>query len=128
MIIISRFPMNLVGIHLIDLNQRSINFNILFFIIKNSSNTINCNWSYFLIKLSNHFEFNDGKSLQLNGIVRFEWIIIPSMLNVVFLIYAMNKTFFLKGLNEDVYYKKYQSLVLNHKCESFTYISTSKNE
>jgi hypothetical protein len=34
------------------------------------------------------------------------------MLNVAFLVYAMSKTFFLKGLNEDVYYKNVSKLEL----------------
>ncbi len=33
---------------------------------------VNCNWSYFLIKVSNHSELNDGKSLQLTGIEKLE--------------------------------------------------------
>ncbi len=105
MIITSRFSITLVWIHLIDLNQKLINFNIFFPINEISSSTMNYNWSYFLIKLSNHFELNDGKSLQLSGIKILEWIVVPSMLNVVFLVYAMNKCFFLNDLNEDVYYK-----------------------
>jgi hypothetical protein len=67
----------LVWICLIDLNQRSMNFNIIY-----------------------RFEFNDGKSLQLSGIEGLEWIVIPAMLNVVFPIYAMNKTFFFKGSDQ----------------------------
>jgi len=66
-------------IHSIDFNQRSINFNIIFPINKISSNTINYHWSYFLTKLSNRYEFNDGKSLQLSGIKKLEWIVVPSM-------------------------------------------------
>jgi hypothetical protein len=53
---------------LIDFNQRSINFNIIFPINEILSNFINFNWSYFLAKLSNFYELNDGKSLQLSGI------------------------------------------------------------
>jgi len=97
MIITSRFLKNLVWIHLIDLNQRSINFNILFPINEISSSIINYNWSYFLTELLNFFEFNDGKSLQLSGIQRPEWIVVLSILNVAFPVYAMNKTFKKKG-------------------------------
>jgi hypothetical protein len=52
---------------LIDFNQRSINFNIIFPINEIFTNIIDCNWSYFLTKLSNLYELNDGKSLQLSG-------------------------------------------------------------
>ncbi len=97
---------------MIDLNQRSINFSIFFPINEISSSTINFNWSCFLTKLFNRFEFNDGKALQLSGIETLEQIVVPSMLNVVFPVYAMNKTFFLKGLNEDVYYKNVSKLEL----------------
>ncbi len=62
MIITSRFPKNLMWIRLIDLNQRSTNFNIIF--------PINEISSYLLTKLSNCFKLNDGKSLQLSGIER----------------------------------------------------------
>jgi hypothetical protein len=68
MIITSKFPKNLVWIHLIDLNRKFKKLNIIFPINEISSSTINCNWSYFLTKLSNHCELNDGKSLQLIGI------------------------------------------------------------
>jgi hypothetical protein len=44
---ISRFQKNFVRMHLIDLNQRSINFNIFLFIDDISSNTINYNQSFF---------------------------------------------------------------------------------
>ncbi len=57
---------------MIDFNQRSINFNIIFPINEILSNIINCNWSYFLTKLSNLYELNDGKSLQLSGIEGLE--------------------------------------------------------
>jgi hypothetical protein len=83
-----------VWIRLIDLNERSISFNIFFPLSENSSSTINYNWSYFLTKLSNHSKLNDGKSLQLSGIERPKWIVVLSMLNVVFPIYAMGKAFF----------------------------------
>ncbi len=97
MIITSRFPKNLVWTCLINVNQRSINFNILFPINEISSSIINYNWSYFLTKLSNCSKLNDGKSLQLRGIERIEWIVLPSILNATFPIYAMSKTFFVKG-------------------------------
>jgi hypothetical protein len=57
---------------------------------------MNYNWSYFLIKLFNQFELNDGKYLQLNGIKRLKQIVVPSMVNVVFPIYAISKDFFLR--------------------------------
>ncbi len=110
MIITSKFPKKLVWICLIDFNQRSINFNIIFPINEILSNFINFNWSYFLAKLSNFYELNDGKSLQLSGIEGHEWIIVPSMLNVVFQYMPWVKLSFLKGLIEDVYLKMYQSL------------------
>ncbi len=89
MIITSRFPKNLVWVRLIDLNRRSTNFNILFL--------INEILSYLLTKLSNHSRLSDGKSLQLSGIEKVEWIVVLSMLNVVFIVYAMTKVFFFKG-------------------------------
>jgi hypothetical protein len=103
MIITSRFLENLVWIRLIDLNRKSINSNIIFPINEISSSIINCNWSYFLTKLFNHFELNDGKYLQLSGIEVFEWVVVPSMLNVSFQYMPWARLSFLKGLNEDVY-------------------------
>jgi hypothetical protein len=44
---ISRFQKNFAQMHLIDHNQRSINFNIFLFIDDISSNTINYNRSFF---------------------------------------------------------------------------------
>jgi len=58
----------LMCIFLIDLNQRSMNFNILLLIKDISSNTINYNWSFFFLKISNSYKLKDGKSLQLKGI------------------------------------------------------------
>jgi len=85
------------GVNTFDWSWSLINkFNIFFPISENSSNIINYNWSYFLTKLYNHFKLNDGKSLQLSGIERLEWIIVLLMLNVVFLVHAMGKDFFLK--------------------------------
>jgi len=106
MIITLRFPKKLVWICLIDLNRKSIIFYIIFPINEISSSTINCNWSYFLTKLSNHFELNDGKYLQLNGIERLEWIVVPSMLMLFQYIPWP------KGLNGDVYYKNISRLEL----------------
>ncbi len=100
-IMTSRFPKNFVCTHLIDLNQRSMNFNILLPIKEISSNTFNCNCSYIFIKLSNHFEFKDGKSLQLQKIERLEWIVVPSMLNIAFPMYALSNVFFHMDLIED---------------------------
>lgn len=47
MIMISRFQKNFAQMHLIDRDQRSINFNIFLFIDDISSNTINYNQSIF---------------------------------------------------------------------------------
>ncbi len=74
------------------------NFNILFLINGISSNIINCDRSYFLPKLFNCYELNDGKSLQLKTIEGLEWIVALSILNVFFLIYVTNKGFFLNIL------------------------------
>jgi hypothetical protein len=57
---------------LIDFNQRSINFNVIFPINEILSNTINYNWSYFLTKLSIFYELDDSKYLQLSGIEGLE--------------------------------------------------------
>ncbi len=67
---------------------------LFFFINEISSNTINYNSSYFLTKLSNHSELNDVKSIQLSGIKRLEWIVVPSMLNVALLVYDMSNFIF----------------------------------
>jgi hypothetical protein len=47
MIIISRFQKNFVGMHLVDLNKRSINYNTVEFIDDISSITINYNQTFF---------------------------------------------------------------------------------
>jgi len=83
---------NNLCIHLIDLNWRSMNLNILLPIKEISSNTINYNWSHFFIKTYKHFEPNDGKSLQVRGIW-LEWIVVPWMLNVTSPMYAMSNFF-----------------------------------
>ncbi len=66
-------------IRLIDLNRRAINVNIIFPFNEISFNNINFIWSYLLVKLFNCFKLNDGKFLQLSGIKRLEWIVVPSM-------------------------------------------------
>lgn len=50
--------------------------------------------------MSNCYELNDDKSLKLNVIGRFEWIIDPSMLTIFFKIYLItNKSFFFEGFD-----------------------------
>jgi hypothetical protein len=61
----------------------------MLFIKKISSDIINYNWSYLFIKLFNYSKFKE----------RLEWIVIQSILNVVFPIYAMNNVLFFNKFN-----------------------------
>jgi hypothetical protein len=76
-----------------------MNFNILLPFKEISSSTINFNWSYLFIKLSSYYELKYDKYLQLKWIERFEWIVVPSMLNIVFPMYATSNAFFLDKSN-----------------------------
>jgi hypothetical protein len=80
-----------------DFRQRSKKNKILLFIIEISSNNISYSSSQVFNKESNFSIDKDCKCLQFNGRLSTEWIVVPSILNVILHVYTIKIAFCFKG-------------------------------